>query len=116
MRPAKKFLNLVLRKIPNNIQVFFGNWLLPARGSLFLFILLNENYLKTSKKFFSYQFRNADDLLSAVNGAHQFHEDGYIENVSESVYARTVSIIPSEPITFELTFKGIEYMRSNRKL
>lgn len=75
-----------------------------------------ENYLKTSKKFFSYQFRNADDLMSAVNGAQQLHEDGYIENVSESVYARTVSIIPSEPITFELTFKGIEYMRSNRKL
>ena len=73
-----------------------------------------ENYLKTSKKFFSYQFRN--DLMSAVNGAQQLHEDGYIENVSESVYARTVSIIPSEPITFELTFKGIEYMRSNRKL
>ena len=75
-----------------------------------------ENYLKTSKKFFSYQFRNADDLMSAVNGAQQLHEDGYIENVSEAVYARTVSIIPSEPITFELTFKGIEYMRSNRKL
>ena len=75
-----------------------------------------ENYVKTSKKFFSYQFRNADDLMSAVNGAQQLHEDGYIENVSESVYARTVSIIPSEPITFELTFKGIEYMRSNRKL
>lgn len=77
-----------------------------------------ENYLKTSKKFFffSYQFRNADDLMSAVNGAQQLHEDGYIENVSESVYARTVSIIPSEPITFELTFKGIEYMRSNREL
>ena len=54
--------------------------------------------------------------MSAVNGAQQLHEDGYIENVSESVYARTVSIIPSEPITFELTFKGIEYMRSNRKL
>nr|DAG71963.1 MAG TPA: hypothetical protein [Caudoviricetes sp.] len=35
-------MNLVLRKIPNNIQVFFGNWLLPARGSLFLFILLHS--------------------------------------------------------------------------
>ena len=34
-----------------------------------------ENYLKTSKKFFSYQFRNADDLMSAVNGAQQLHED-----------------------------------------
>ncbi len=33
--------------------------------------------------------------MSAVNGAQQLHEDGYIENVSESVYARTVSIIPS---------------------
>ena len=80
-----------------------------------LLSLAYEHYEKTSDKTFSYQFKNADDLLPSPEAANQLSEDGYIANVSDFVFEDSISPF-SGPIYFELTPRGIEYMRTNRKL
>ncbi len=75
-----------------------------------------NHYLKTYDRHFSYLFQNGNDLFLSVSGAQQLERDGYIDNVSDNVYSSKISIVPVEPITFNLTDKGIDYMRSQRKL
>ncbi len=75
-----------------------------------------NHYLKTYDRHFSYLFQNGNDLFFSVNGAQQLERDGYIDNVSDNVYSSKISIVPVEPITFNLTDKGIDYMRSQGKL
>ena len=73
-------------------------------------------YLKSYDCHFSYLCKNGNDLYYSINGAQQLDRDGYIDNVSDNVYSYQISISPPEPITFDLTDKGIHYMRSQRKL
>lgn len=80
-----------------------------------LLSLAYEHYEKTSDKTFSYQFKNADDMIQSVTGADQLYEDGYIDNVSDNVTSSHVSIVPVTPITFDITDAGIEYMRFHRE-
>lgn len=80
-----------------------------------LLSLAYEHYEKTSDKTFSYQFKNADDMFLSTEAANQLYEGGYIANVSDFVFEDSISPF-SGPIYFELTPRGIEYMRTNRKL
>ncbi len=75
-----------------------------------------DHYLEDQDRHFSYLFKNGDDLFYSINGAQQLDRDGYIDNVSDAVYSSQVSIVPPEPIVFDLTDKGIGYMRSHREL
>lgn len=75
-----------------------------------------EHYLKSYDRHFSYQFKNGNDLFYSINGAQQLDRDGYIDNVSDNVYSSQISIVPLDPIVFDLTDKGIGYMRSHREL
>ena len=75
-----------------------------------------NHYLESYDRHFSYLFKNADDLFYSVNGVLQLDEDGYIDNVSDNVYASQISIVPPEPISFDLSDRGIDYMRSHWKL
>ena len=74
-----------------------------------------ENYLDTYDRYFSYIFKNADDLYFSIVGAQQLCEDGYIKNASDNIFSDRISIVPLDPISFSITDKGIDYMRSNRK-
>ena len=74
-----------------------------------------EHYERTSDKAFSYQFKNADDMIRSITGADQLYEDGYIDIVSDNVIFSHVSIVPVIPNTFDITDAGIEYMRSHRE-
>lgn len=56
-----------------------------------------EHYERTSDKAFSYQFKNADDMIRSITGADQLYEDGYIDNVSDNVISSHVSIVPVTP-------------------
>lgn len=75
-----------------------------------------DHYLDSHDRCFSYIFKNADDFYRSLNGIYQLAEDGYIDNVSDNAYASQISLIPLDPVTFGLTDKGIDYMRSHRKL
>lgn len=75
-----------------------------------------EYYLKSYDRHFTYQFKNGDDLFYSINGAQQLDNNGYIDNVSDNTYSSRISIAPSDPIFFDLTDKGIGYMRSHREL
>lgn len=84
-------------------------------NALKLLSMAYENYLKTYDRYFSYQFRNNDEMIRSIAGASQLYEDSYIDNVSDNVTSSHVSIVPVIPITFEITDAGIEYMRSHRE-
>lgn len=85
-------------------------------AALKLLTMAYENYLKTYETYFSYQFKDSDDFINSINGANQLFENGYIDNVSDNAFSRIVNLVPLDPIAFEITDSGIEYMRSNRKL
>lgn len=80
-----------------------------------LLSLAYEHYENTSDKTFSYQFKNADDMFLLTEAANQLYEDGYIDNVSDFVFEDSISPF-SGPVFFELTTRGIEYLRTYRKL
>lgn len=84
-------------------------------NALKLLSMAYEHYLKTYDRYFSYQFRNSDEMICSITGAGQLYEDGYIDNVSDNVTSSRVSIVPVMPITFESTDAGIEYMRIHRE-
>lgn len=74
-----------------------------------------KHYEQTLDVEFSYQPKNADDLFYSTEAACQLYDNGYIKDVSEFVFSDSISNL-FEPIVFTITFKGINYMRSNRKL
>jgi hypothetical protein len=75
-----------------------------------------KHYLETYDHHFSYLFKNENDLYYSRNGAQQLEKEGYIDNVSDNVHSSRISIFPLDPITFDLTNKGIDFMQSQRKL
>ena len=75
-----------------------------------------DHYLGDYDRHFSYQFKNENDMFYSLNGAQQLDSDGYIDNASNNIYSSQIHVYPVELITFDLTDKGIDYMRSHRKL
>lgn len=82
--------------------------------ALKLLTIAYEQYLKTFNRECTYMYKNADDMFYSTEAIKQLYDDGYIDNVPEFVFHDTISIAAG-PISFEITDRGIGYMRSNRK-
>lgn len=72
-----------------------------------------KRYTSTLDTHFSF-YPSGNKLLYQIEGTRQLSHDGYIENVSDFVFAQRFPI-PSL-IEFNITEKGIEYMRLCGKL
>lgn len=70
-----------------------------------------DNYKRTGDLYFSYQAKNADDWRDSIEVVQQLASDGYIDEVSDFVFARPIVANPLSFIDFNITDRGIEYMR-----
>lgn len=90
---------MTLRSVPNNIK---------------LLTMAYEHYEKTSDITFSYAFRSMKDWFYMLDAAQQLYDYGYITNVSDSVFETEFDALQLavNHITFDLTYSGVQYMRT----
>ena len=81
-----------------------------------------EHYQKTGNKRFFISPKNPDYLFSAITSVEELRKSGYIDNLSKELLNKipprnkvTILIAPLEDLSFDITFKGIEFVeKSNR--
>lgn len=74
--------------------------------------LAYDSYQKAKDFYVSIHPKNPNEWYDTVIGAQQLAQSGYIDEVSDFVFASPISADITIPITFNITEIGIEYIRS----
>ena len=77
-----------------------------------------EHYRKTDNMRFHIIFKNKDYLFNAISSVEELERNGYIGNLSDELIDKilpksriTINITPPEELSFDITFKGIEFIK-----
>ena len=78
-----------------------------------------ENYQRTGNRHFIFSPKNADFVYNVLNTVPYLKEHGYIDNVSENLIIDnkdilSISISPTEFLSFDITFSGIRFAEADR--
>lgn len=72
------------------------------------------HYKKTGETHFDVLPKNPDYLLNALNTIEELLHAGFVTNVSEAVLDDyPIGLSPIEPMSFDLTLSGIDFINSN---
>lgn len=75
-----------------------------------------NRYLKTGDKHFNVFPKSPDYLLKVLNKIPYLIEKDFIENVSDNLLnASSISLVPLEDMSFDITFNGIRFIESRRE-
>lgn len=75
-----------------------------------------EHYRKTGDNHFIVLPKNPDYLLTVFNSIPDMLERGFITNVSANLLdASSISLVPLEDMSFDITFNGIHFIESRRE-
>ena len=72
-----------------------------------------NSFKETGNRYFEFPIKNPTELLHYTESARYLDEDGYIVAVSDNILSDSIPILASQlaSIAFEITDKGIEYIR-----
>ncbi len=75
-----------------------------------------DYYCKTGNKHFTILPKSPDYLLKVLNTVPYLLERDFIENVSDNLLnASSISLVPLEDMSFDITFNGIRFIESRRE-
>lgn len=78
-----------------------------------------EQYQKTGNRHFDVFPKNQNYIIHAINTIPYLKDNGYIEQVSDNLLLDTtnvISLVPLEPMSFDITRKGILFAETSREL
>lgn len=67
---------------------------------------------KGSKHFKVYP-KNSEHYLQILRAVSELESNGYITNLSDTCHGQTLSIVPPEGMSFDITLDGICYVAEN---
>lgn len=77
-----------------------------------------EHYVNTGERHFRVVPKNPEYIVNVLNTIHTLKNNGYIDNVSDSLNLPEIdgfNLIPPEPMSFDITFEGIWFVEDDRK-
>lgn len=76
--------------------------------------LLNLSYnsfIASGDRYFEFPIKNATDLFYYTEAARFLSEEEYIIAISDNIFSESISLDSLNCISFEITDKGIEYIK-----
>lgn len=74
-----------------------------------------EQYQQSGEREFIVIPKNPEYLIRVLNTVPTLLDEGYITNVTDNLLNdSSIQIVPTEYMSFTITFDGIEYVRRNR--
>lgn len=75
-----------------------------------------EHYRETGDKHFRVLPKNPAYLSRVLNHISDMFQKGFIDNVSDNLLnASSISLVPLENMSFDITFHGIQFIESRRE-
>ena len=85
---------------------------MDSKSCSFLFEAYNYYREKGSKHFKIYP-KNSEHYIQILHAIPELESNGYITNLSDTCHGETLSIVPPEGMSFDITIDGICYAAEN---
>lgn len=78
-----------------------------------LLSLALDNYRNTGNRYFEFYVKNSSELFNYTESAKYLADEEYIIAISDNIYSDSIGLDSFFCIIFEITDKGIEYIKNH---